>query len=64
MLSKLLIKTFIRNNENLDDENIRNKYGYLAGIVGIISNFLLFVVKLSVGPVSYTHLTLPTTILV
>lgn len=52
MLSKLLIKTFIRNNENIENESVRNKYGYVAGVVGILANFLLFVVKLSVGLLS------------
>lgn len=49
MFSEILIKTFIKNKENIQEEDIRNKYGYLAGIVGILSNFTLFVVKLFVG---------------
>ena len=49
MFSKLLVKTFIKDNENIDNEDVRNKYGYLAGIVGIIANFILFGIKLSVG---------------
>lgn len=49
MLSKLLIKKFIKNSENIDDENVRGKYGFLAGIVGILFNLLLFAVKLTVG---------------
>lgn len=49
MFSKLLVKTFIKDSENTQREDVRNKYGYLAGIVGIISNLLLFIVKISVG---------------
>ncbi len=49
MFSKLLVKTFIKDSENIENEDVRNKYGYLAGIVGIIANFILFAVKLSVG---------------
>ncbi len=49
MFSKLLVNTFIKDNQNIENEDVRNKYGYLAGIVGIISNFILFAVKLSVG---------------
>ena len=49
MFSKLLVKTFIKDNENIENEDVRNKYGYLAGIVGITANFILFGVKLSVG---------------
>ncbi len=44
----LLIKKFIKNYDNIDDAKVRNAYGYLAGIVGIIFNILLFVVKLFV----------------
>lgn len=49
MFSKVLVKTFIKDSENIENEDVRNKYGYLAGIVGIIANFILFAVKLSVG---------------
>ena len=49
MFSNLLVKTFIKDNENIENEDVRNKYGYLAGMVGIIANFILFGVKLSVG---------------
>lgn len=49
MLSRLLVKKFIRNNSNTNDEKVRNSYGFLAGIVGIIINVMLFAIKLSVG---------------
>ena len=49
MFSKLLVKTFIKDSENIENENVRSKYGYVGGIVGIIANFILFGVKLSVG---------------
>ncbi|WP_270940785.1 cation diffusion facilitator family transporter [Romboutsia lituseburensis] len=49
MFSNLLIKFFIKNNEDIQNEEVRNKYGYLAGIVGIVANLLLFIVKISVG---------------
>jgi len=52
MFSKLLVKTFIKDNENIENEDVRNKYGYLAGIVGIIANLTLFIIKLSVGLLS------------
>lgn len=42
MLSKLLIKIFIKNSENIQDNSVRDKYGYFAGIVGIVFNLLLF----------------------
>ena len=31
MFSNLLVKTFIKDNENIENEDVRNKYGYLAG---------------------------------
>lgn len=49
LLSNLLIKSFVKDNENIQDEDVRNKYGYLAGIVGIFMNFLLFAFKLAIG---------------
>ncbi|MGL4914146.1 MAG: cation diffusion facilitator family transporter [Romboutsia sp.] len=49
MFSNLLIKTFIKDSENIQKDKVRNKYGYLAGVVGIIVNFILFIVKISVG---------------
>lgn len=49
MFSKFLVNTFIKNNENVSDEKVRGKYIFLGGIVGILSNFLLFLIKLSVG---------------
>ena len=52
MFSNLLVKTFIKDNENIENEDVRNKYGYLGGIVGIIANLILFIVKLSVGILS------------
>ena len=36
MFSNLLVKTFIKDNENIENEDVRNKYGYLAGMVEII----------------------------
>ena len=49
MFSNFLVKTFIKNSENTKDKEVRNKYGFLGGIVGIITNVILFAIKLSVG---------------
>ena len=49
MFSKFLVNTFIKNNEDISDEKVRGKYIFLGGLVGIISNLLLFIIKLSVG---------------
>jgi cation diffusion facilitator family transporter len=49
MFSSFLIKIFIKNHKDVKDEKVRISYGLLGGIVGIIVNFLLFIVKLSIG---------------
>lgn len=49
MISDFLVKRFIKNYKNTEEEKVRNSYGFLGGIVGIIINSLLFAVKLSIG---------------
>ncbi len=49
MISNILVKSFIKHSDNIQDEYVRNKYGYLAGVVGILMNFLLFGFKLAIG---------------
>lgn len=49
MISNYLIKKFIKNHEDIKDKDVREKYGYLGGIVGIFVNILLFAIKLTVG---------------
>lgn len=48
-MSKLLRKLFIKNYDNVRDPKVREKHGYLASIVGIISNLLLAGLKLTIG---------------
>ena len=49
MISEAIIKKFIKNSEHVENEEVRNKYGTVAGIVGIISNLFLFILKFSIG---------------
>ena len=49
MLSNFLIKKFIKNNDDINDNKVRIAYGNLGGAVGIIINTLLFLIKLFVG---------------
>ncbi|MEG1698398.1 MAG: cation diffusion facilitator family transporter [Oscillospiraceae bacterium] len=48
-MTKLLIKTFIKNSEAVHDIKVRGAYGRLAGVVGIICNLALCISKLVVG---------------
>ena len=46
---KLLVKRFVKNYEDVKDNKVREKYGVLAGILGIVCNLVLFGVKLIIG---------------
>lgn len=48
-MTNLLIKLFIKNHDNTADLAVRQRYGKLAGIVGILSNLLLCIMKICVG---------------
>ena len=46
---ELIKKLFIKDYKNTSDSKVRFKYGFVAGIFGLISNLLLFVGKLFIG---------------
>ena len=46
---KILIKTFVKDYNNTSDIKVREAYGTLAGIIGIICNMILFSTKLTIG---------------
>lgn len=48
----MLKRLFIKDYKNVEDTNVRNSYGKVAGIFGIILNLLLGVIKLVVGLIS------------
>ena len=48
-MTRLLIKLFIKDHENTSDPEVREKYGKLAGIAGILSNLLLCIMKIVTG---------------
>ena len=48
-MTNWLLRTFVRNSEDLEDSKVRAAVGQLAGIVGILCNILLFAGKLAVG---------------
>lgn len=49
---KLLVKLFIKDSENVKDPDVREKYGMLAGIMGIIFNVILFAAKYFAGVIA------------
>ena len=51
-MTELLIKFFIKDRKKLSDPAVRQKYGTLAGAVGIVINLILFVFKLFAGILS------------
>ena len=50
-LTNLLIKLFVKDYKNLNSKSVRENYGTMTSIVGMIVNFLLFVGKFAVGTI-------------
>jgi len=48
-MTHLLLKWFVKNYENSEDQAVRASVGRLAGITGIVCNILLFLGKLIAG---------------
>ena len=48
---QLLARLFIKDYKNTDNYKVREQYGKLAGIAGITTNLLLFVMKITVGAI-------------
>jgi len=48
-MRKFLIRTFIKDYENIKDPEVRTKYGKLAGAVGIVTNLILCIAKIVIG---------------
>lgn len=51
-MNSFLFRKFIKDWENVSDPKVRDRYGKLAGIIGIISNTLLCIMKMIVGVIS------------
>jgi len=48
-MTRLLIRLFIRDYQNTKDTKVRERYGQFSGLVGIVTNLLLFAGKITVG---------------
>lgn len=46
---EFIFRLFIKDKDNVKSALVRSKYGQLSGLVGIILNFILFVIKLIAG---------------
>ncbi len=51
-MNDFLIRLFMKKGENNDDATVRERYGVLSGVVGIMVNILLAGIKLVAGLVS------------
>lgn len=51
-MNEFIFRHFIKDWENVKNPKVRDQYGKLAGIVGILSNALLCVMKILVGLIS------------
>lgn len=48
-MTGLILRIFVRDHKNTEDPAVRDKCGRVAGAVGIVTNFLLFLMKIIVG---------------
>lgn len=53
-MTEFLIRHFIRDGQNTKDAAVRERYGVLAGGVGMACNALLFAIKLLIGLVTHS----------
>lgn len=51
-MGDFLFKKFIKNSEDIKNPKVRDDYGKLAGIIGIVSNTLLCLMKMAAGWIS------------
>ncbi|WPC40436.1 cation diffusion facilitator family transporter [Clostridium sp. JS66] len=49
MTGKYIVSRFIKNYEDTNDIKVRERYGILSGILGIIINLILFIVEIIIG---------------
>ncbi len=48
-MTKLLIRIFVPDYKNKNDPRVRRKYGQFSGIVGIVTNLIMFAIKFFAG---------------
>ena len=53
-MTDLFLRIFVRDHKNTEDPAVRDTCGRVAGAVGIVTNFLLFLMKIIVGTVFHS----------
>lgn len=53
-MTDLILRIFVRDHKITEDPAVRDKCGRVAGAVGIVTNFLLFLMKIIVGTVFHS----------
>lgn len=53
-MTDLILRIFVRDHKNTEDPAVRDKCGRVASAVGIVTNFLLFLMKIIVGTVFHS----------
>lgn len=48
-MTDILVRLFIKDYKNTESAHVRGNYGKFAGIVGIATNFILFLIKITAG---------------
>lgn len=49
MTAQFVLSRFVKNYQDIDNPAVREKYGLISGIVGVVVNFILFAVELVLG---------------
>lgn len=53
-MTDFLVKRFVKDYENIQDVDVRTRYGELSGMVGICCNLLLCTVKIAIGLLAHS----------
>lgn len=48
-MTELLVRMFIKDSSQIENKKVREQYGILGSVVGIICNLILFGIKLTIG---------------
>jgi cation diffusion facilitator family transporter len=49
MTAKFIMSHFIKNHEDIKNRNVREQYGTVSGVIGVIVNLILFIVEIILG---------------